>query len=123
MDRLNVQLAHVFMKSHLEPSLCAVLSCFMENKPLFIDARDTYTNYVQSPVEQRDTTSMVRVVYKHFSMQWSKLKLMLNFWAIQQKPGEPYPDYSARVKSEFTMVTEFANRQQFLGFKIGRAHV
>ena len=32
--------------------------------------------------------------------------------------SEPYPDYSARVKSEFTMVTEFANRQQFLGFKL-----
>ena len=40
MDRLNVQLAHVFMKSHLEPSLCAVLSCFLENKPLFIDAKE-----------------------------------------------------------------------------------
>ena len=129
LDRLNTQLALVYMKSHLDTALSAILSCFMENKPLYLDEHDNYLNYVQTPLAQRNEQSMVRIVYKHFVMQWSKLKLMLNFWSIRQKNGESYPDYAARVKTEFAMVNEFANREEFLGFKliegakIGRAHV
>ena len=118
LDRTDPQLSLVFLKSHLDPALCAILACFMETKPLFLNAADTYLRYVQLPADQRETTSMLRVVYDYFSMQWSKLKLMLNFWAIKQKPGETYPDYSARVKTEFSMVTVFADKEEFLGFKL-----
>ena len=118
LDRTNTQLSLVFLKSHLDPALCAILACFMETKPLFLDATDTYLNYVQLPLADRNTDSMLRVVYSHFSMQWSRLKLMLNFWAIKQKPGETYPDYSARIKTEFAMITVFDSREEFLGFKL-----
>ena len=118
LDRSNAQIALIYIKSHLDPALSAILSCFMDNKPLYLSELDTYQAYVQLPVDQRDDRSMVRVVYKHFAMQWSRLKLMLNFWGIKQKPGETYPEYAARVKTEFAMVNEFENRDEFIGFKL-----
>ena len=117
-DRLDVQLSLVFLQSQLDPSLNNVLTCFMENKPLYIDTHDTYSCYVGTPAADRKQDSMLRVVFNHFSMQWSRLKLMLNFWAVKQQAGETYPEYSARVKTEFSMVNAFQDKEEFLGFKL-----
>ena len=57
LDRMNTQLALVYMKSHLDTALSAILSCFMENKPLYLDRKSTRLNSSHSSVSRMPSSA------------------------------------------------------------------
>ena len=74
-----------------------------------------YKAYIDIPPDEPD--SMLQIVYRHFARCYSRLKLLLNFWSIKQKQGEAFPEYTARIKTEYAMSGHFQGQDEFLGFK------